>query len=145
MKGRKTMKYKVITDGKRAEVNLDREDLIVLKHNHNKIVYSTRQAVAYAHANKLVNREIMTQRAHKIAHPPKALPKAKLNELKKTMLIFFREIAEKHEKANKIISSHLYGNIIKDIKSTSTLGILLYCHMTEEQVKDMMDGIAEML
>ena len=139
------MKYKVITDGKRAEVNLDKEDLVVLKHTHNKVVYSTRQALAYAHANKLVNREIMTQRAQKLVNPPKALPKEKLNELRKCMLKFFRECAQEHEQANKIISSRLYGNIITDIKTTSTLGILLYCHMSLEQVKDMIDGIAESL
>jgi hypothetical protein len=50
-------------------------------------------------------------------------------------------VVEQFEKKNKIISNYRFGDIIKDVKSTNTLGLLLYEHMSEEQIKGFIEEI----
>lgn len=136
------MKYKVIKNGKRIVPEKLDDDMILLKHTHNNVVYAKRSEWLQAKINHTVNRQVVFRRAEKLNTPP--YPRFTKNEKKlliKATIKCFLKLADEFENRNKIVSSSMFGEIIKDIKSQNNLGLQLYGHMTKEQVKGLLQEI----
>lgn len=143
MKGKNTMKYKVIKNGKRIVPEKLDDDMILLKHTHSNVVYARRSEWVAAKINKTVNRQVMLQNAQKFSTKkiPKFTKKEKEILIKNTIKCFIK-FAEAFENKNKIISSAMFGEIVKDIKSQNNYGLQIYGHMSEEQYKGLLQEIS---
>ena len=67
MKGKNTMKYKVIKNGKRIVPEKLDDDMILLKHTHSNVVYARRSEWVAAKINKTVTRQVMLQNAQRFS------------------------------------------------------------------------------
>ena len=120
------MKYKVIKDGKRIVPDDLGANMMILKHTHNRVVYVDRKEWVNAKLNHTVNRQIVHQRAEKLRsnRTPRLTKQERATLIKDTIQAFLM-YAKEFENANKIISSYMFGEIVKDIKSQNNLGLLI--------------------
>ena len=137
------MKYKVIKNGKRIVPDDLGADMIILKHTHNRVVYVNKIEWINAKRNHTVNRQIVHNRAEKLRNPrtPKLTKKERKILVKDTIQAFLM-YAKDFDNTNKIISSYMFGEIIKDIKSQNNLGLLMYGHFSEEHFKGLLQEIS---
>ena len=137
------MKYKVIKNGKRIVPNDLGADMVILKHTHNRVVYVNKIEWINAKRNHTVNRQIVHRRAEKLRNQrtPK-LTKQERKILIKDTIQAFLMYAKDFDNTNKIISSYMFGEIVKDIKSQNDLGLLLYGHFSEEHFKGLLQEIS---